>query len=135
MGIRGRWPDLIAKYSSRLRKQVDLREEDEVGRVRAEYEEYSVRLAHLDAELSDLAAMHASAPTAADRRSVDAKFGKLSRQRPKLVAKVTERDERIAEASRRAADDREDVATVGDELMSLYANPNELIKHARRDVG
>jgi type I restriction enzyme M protein len=44
---------------------------------------------------------------------------------------VAERDERIAEARRRAEDDRQDVAKVGDELVALYADPAELLKHAR----
>ena len=38
---------------------------------------------------------------------------------------------RIAEARRRAEDDRKDVAKVGDELVALYADPDELLKHAR----
>ena len=48
-----------------------------------------------------------------------------------MAAKLAERDERIAEARRRAEDDRQDVATVGDELVALYADPDELLKHAR----
>ena len=46
-------------------------------------------------------------------------------------AKLAERDEKIAEAQRRAADDRRDVDAVGRELVQLYANPDELLKHAR----
>jgi hypothetical protein len=42
-----------------------------------------------------------------------------------------ERDERIADVRRRAEGDRHDAAKVGDELISLYADPNELLKHAR----
>jgi type I restriction enzyme M protein len=44
---------------------------------------------------------------------------------------VAERDERIAEVRRRADEDRQDVAKVGDELIALYADPNDLLKHAR----
>ena len=58
-------------------------------------------------------------------------LGKLEKAREKVAAKVAERDERIAEARRRAEDDRQDVAKVGDELVALYADPDELLKHAR----
>ena len=44
---------------------------------------------------------------------------------------MTERNERIAESGRRAKEDRQDVDKVGDELVALYANPDELLKHAR----
>lgn len=44
---------------------------------------------------------------------------------------MTERDERIAEARRRAEDDREAIAQVGSELGALYGDPDELLKHAR----
>ena len=37
----------------------------------------------------------------------------------------------IAEVRRRADDDRKDVAAVGEELVALYADPDELLKHAR----
>jgi type I restriction enzyme M protein len=55
----------------------------------------------------------------------------VEKQREKVAAKGAERDERIAEARRRAEDDRKDVTTVGEELIALYADPDELIKHAR----
>jgi type I restriction enzyme M protein len=48
-----------------------------------------------------------------------------------LAAKLAERDERLAETRRRAEDDRKEVAAVGDELVALYADPDELLKHAR----
>src|SRR5262249_7694412 len=42
-----------------------------------------------------------------------------------------ERDEQIAQSRRRAEDDRRDVDKVGAELIALYADPDELLKHAR----
>ena len=56
---------------------------------------------------------------------------KLQKQRDKIAAKVAERDERIAGARRNAEDDRADVSAVGEELVALYADPDELLKHAR----
>src|ERR1035441_8980628 len=77
--------------------------EDEVGRLMAEYQPHADKLAKFDA---DLAA--ANIPGA----SATAKFEK---QREKLAAKITERDEKIAESRRRAADDRRNVDAVGAE--------------------
>ena len=56
---------------------------------------------------------------------------KLRKQRDKIAAKVAERDERIAEARRSAEDDRADVNAVGEEVVALYADPDELLKHVR----
>jgi type I restriction enzyme M protein len=116
-GDAAKVPGLVAEHSGRIRKQIDLREEDEVGRLEAEYQPHADKLAALDAEV------------AADRAEKAA--AKLERQRDKVAAKVGERDERIAEAQRRAEDDRHDVAKVGEELVALYADPDELLKHAR----
>ena len=69
--------------------------------------------------------------TKQERAKVEASIAKLEKQREKPAAKVAERDERIAEARRRAEDDRRDVAAVGDELRALYADSDELLKHAR----
>jgi type I restriction enzyme M protein len=55
----------------------------------------------------------------------------LQAQRDRAAAKIGERDEKIAEARRRAEDDRRDVDQVGAELVALYADPDELLKHAR----
>jgi type I restriction enzyme M protein len=60
-----------------------------------------------------------------------ATVAKVEKQQEKVAAKVSERDERIADARRRADDDRNDVSAVGAELITLYADPDELLKHAR----
>ena len=56
---------------------------------------------------------------------------KLWKQRDKVAAKVAERDERIVEAQRSAEDDRMDISAVSEELVALYSDPEELLKHAR----
>ena len=45
--------------------------------------------------------------------------------------KVAERDEKIAEIEKRAAEERAAIETVGAELRALYADPAELAKHVR----
>lgn len=122
-------PRLVAEHSGRIRKQIDLREVDEVGRVKAEYQPYSDRLAALDAELAAAGERKSAGVTNIEK--VASAIARAKKQRERVGAKVAERDERIAEAQRRAEDDRQDVTKVGEELVALYADPNELLKHAR----
>jgi len=72
-----------------------------------------------------------AAGTKQEKTKIASAIVKLEKQREKLAAKLAERDERITESRRRAEDDRKDVGAVGDELVSLYADPDELLKHAR----
>ena len=58
-------------------------------------------------------------------------MAELLKQRDKIAAKVAERDERIAEARRSADEDRVDVKAVGEELIAMYSDSDELLKHAR----
>jgi type I restriction enzyme M protein len=122
---------LVAEHSERIWKQIDLREEDEVGRLEAEYQPHADRLAALDTEISAARAKRAVAKTKGDRSTVESAVARFMKPREKLTAKISERDERVAEARRRAEDDRQDVTKVGRELIALYAGPDELLKHAR----
>jgi len=128
-GDAAKVPGLVAEHSGRIRKQIDIREEDEVGRLEAEYQPYSDRLAALDAELA--AAGERKSAAMMNVEKVASAIARVKKQREKVVAKVTERDDRIAEARHRAEDDRQDVTNVGEELVALYGDPDELLKHAR----
>ena len=66
-----------------------------------------------------------------EQKAADTKIHTLEKQQVKLSVKIAQRDERIAEARRRAEEDRQAVTNVGDELVVLYADPDELLKHAR----
>lgn len=101
---------LVERYSARLRHQIDAREEEEAGRIEAEYEPHAAKLSALEAE--------SATP-------------RVEKQREKLRAKLAERDEHIAEVRQRAEGDRTDVDAVGTELVGLYTDPDELLKHAR----
>ena len=48
-GDAAKVPKLIEEHSERIRKQIDFREEDEVGRLIAEYQPHADKLAKLDA--------------------------------------------------------------------------------------
>lgn len=66
-----------------------------------------------------------------EKVKIETKVNKLEFQRQKLAAKLSERDERIMEARRRAEEDRKDLAEVGHELGTLYGDPDELLRHTR----
>src|SRR6202011_2441779 len=111
--------DLVMEHSGRILQQIDFREQEEVGRLRAEYQVYADRLIELEAQI------------AAHRSVAEGVLAKAEKAHQKLAAKLAERDEQVAEALRRAQEDREDVTKAGGELVSLYDNPDELLKHAR----
>lgn len=124
-------PGLVAEHSGRIRNLISLREEDEVGRLEAEYQPHADRLAVLDAELTDGHARQGASKTKDEKAKAAAAIAKVEKQRERVVAKLSERNERIAEARRRAEDDRKDLSIVCQELIGLYADSDELVKHAR----
>ena len=124
-------PGLVEEHAGRIRRQIDALEEEEAGRIEAEYQSHVDKLAALDAELTEARKRKAAAGTKQQKAKGARAIAKLEKQHDRLDAKLAERDERTAEARRRAEDDRKDVAAVGIELIGLYADPNELLKHAR----
>jgi type I restriction enzyme M protein len=130
-GDAAKVPGLVAVHAGRIRRQIDAREEEETGRIEAEYQPSADKFAALDAELAESRKREAAAATKQEKDKAAAAVVRLEKAREKLAAKLAERDERIAEARRRAEDDRKDVAAVGDELVAIYGDPDELLKHAR----
>lgn len=130
-GDASKVPGLVAQHSLRIREQINAREHDEVERLEAEYADAATRLAKLEAELAEMQAELAKISAKSARDKAEVAFAKLEGQRDKAAAKIAERDEKIGEARRRAADDRNDVDAVGKELGALYGDPDELLKHAR----
>ena len=114
-------PGLVVEHSARIHQEIDRRKEDEVGRIEAEYQTHIDRLAALEAELGE----------ARDKVRAARAVTKLTKQRDKAAAKVAERDERIAETLRIAEHERKDVSAVGEDIVALYADREELLKHAR----
>ena len=130
-GDSSRVPGLVEEHSGRIRCQIDRREADEVARLEAEYQPQADRLAALDAALVETREKQRASKTKRDKAKAVSAVTKRLKQRDTVAAKIAERDERIAEARRNAEDDRADVSAVGDELVALYADPDELLKHAR----
>ena len=124
-------PDLVARHRLRIGKQIDARETDEVERLEAEYADWADTLTRLETQLTKDSSALARLTAGTIRDKAKTALAKLQAQRDRAAAKVAERDEKIAEARRRAEDDRRDVEAVGAELGALYADPDELLKHAR----
>jgi type I restriction enzyme M protein len=130
-GEADRVADLVNQHSTRMRGVITHREEDEVGRLMAEYEKQAAKLTELEQERADIEDKLEPVKKKADRKPLETELAKLAKPIEKLRAKLAERDERIAESRRRAEEDRADVSKVGAELTALYANPDELLKHTR----
>ncbi|MFH0996399.1 MAG: class I SAM-dependent DNA methyltransferase [Pseudomonadota bacterium] len=124
-------PILVAQHSQHIREQINAREHDQIERLEAEYSDHATRLAKLESQVADARVEFARISGKTVKNKAEAPLAKLEGQRDKTAAKIIERDEKIAEARRRAEDDRRDVYQVGSELGALYDDPNELLKHAR----
>jgi type I restriction enzyme M protein len=66
-GDAAKVPDLVAEHSERIRKQIDLRKKDEVGRLQAEYQAHAERLVVLNAEITAARAKRDAAKTKGDK--------------------------------------------------------------------
>ena len=130
-GERSTASSLVAEHSDRIHLEIDRREADEIARLVAEYQPQADHLAALEVELQEAREKQRAAKTKRDKAKAASWVTKLLKQRDKDAARVAERDERIAETRRNAEDDRADVSAVGEELVALYADPDELLKHAR----
>lgn len=130
-GDAGKVDKLVLEYGERIRRQIDLREEDEVGRITAEFENVAENLAGVDKKLATARAVVNEAKDRTAKSKAQMEVAKLEKQREKLAARISERDGKIAESRRRAESDRQDITKVGEELKALYSDPDELTKHAR----
>ena len=128
-------PGLVGEHGGRIRTEINRREAEEIGRLEAEYQPHADKLAGLERELTEAREVEKEVTAKSDKIKAAKVVGKLEKQRDKerdkATAKIAERDQRIAEIRRSAEDDRADVSAVADELVSLYGDPDELIKHAR----
>lgn len=130
-GDATRVPDLCGRFSDRILGQITAQEADEVGRLAAEYEPI---VSQIDGILQEIAASAVELEAATTQKARTASERKTAKNRglvDKLEAKLAERDALVATAQRRAAEDRADVSAVRDELLAVYSDPAEIVKHAR----
>lgn len=124
-------PELVEVHSQRIHRQISEWEKDEIERLEAEYQEHVDKLAEIDSGIDASRTERLRLTDESKRKKVDSRIRRLKRQRAKPLSKIVERDEKIAETRRRAEDDRQDVTKVGEELVALYSDPEERVKHAR----
>jgi type I restriction enzyme M protein len=124
-------PGLVAEHSQRIREQINAREHDQIERLEVEYRDHASRLAKVETEVAEARAELTKITGKTAKEKAETALAKLEWQRDKVAAKIAERDEKIAEARRRAQDDRRDLEQVGAELGTLYGDLDELLKHAR----
>ena len=126
---------LVDEHGGRIHTEINRREAEEIGRLEAEYQPHADKLAGLERELTEAREVEKEVTAKSDKIKAAKVVGKLEKQRDKerdkVAAKIAERDQCIADVRRSAEDDRTDVSNVADELISLYNDPDELIKHAR----
>lgn len=124
-------PGLVVKYSTLIRAEIAKREQEEVQRLEAEYADSVASLEKVDASIVEAQKKIQEAKGKTEKGKAGIALEKLEAQRNKIVSKLAERDEKIAEVHRRAQDDRNDVEQVGIELGGIYADQDELLKHTR----
>jgi type I restriction enzyme M protein len=122
---------LVEQHSRRILEQITLRENEEVERLAGEYQEVSDKLTRVEEAILILQSESKTATTKVEATKVEKRIEGLEKVRAKLTTKIAERDERIAETCRRAKEDRQDVVKVGEGLIALYADSDELLKHTR----
>ena len=130
-GEASKAPGLVEQHSQSIHREIDRRESGEVGRLEAEYQPHANRLTALDAGLQKVREKQRAAKTKPEKAKAASTEKKLLKQREKVATKIAEREERVAAARRNAENDRAEVSAVGEELVALYAHPDELLKHAR----
>jgi type I restriction enzyme M protein len=124
-------PELCAHYTGRILEQIKLREEDEVGRLYAEYQPFVDRMAELEQEIAIAEGVRGSATTKRARDAAERNISTFVGQREKLIAKIAERDEQVSASQLRATADRADVSSTSADLISMYDDELELVKNAR----
>lgn len=123
--------ELVTQHATRLQAVVSREEAEDVARLVAEYEDVEKKLFSLQADAVTLDARITKTKTSTDRKKLETAKAKVEKAIEKQRKKLAERDERIAEVRNRADEDRHAIDTVGQELIAMYADPAELIKHAR----
>ena len=78
---------LVDEHAGHIRRQGDSREEEEAGRIEAEYQPQAEKLVALDAELAEARRTESAATTKQDKAKAAGAIAKLEKQREKLAAR------------------------------------------------
>ncbi len=130
-GDAARAEQLIEHHAARLSATITQTEADECALIHEEYQIYETRLAELQAQVSELPAQSATVEEAPKASKIDKARAALEKQMAQPSKKLAERDERLTEARKRAEEERQAIHDVAGELRAMYADPDELARHAR----
>ena len=122
---------LVKKHSTRLQGVVTTQEAEDVARLTVEYQEFEVAVTNLQIDHATADADIAKAKNKTERDKFEKAKAKIEKSLEKPRKKLAERDETIAEVHKLAEEDRHSIESTGQELIGLYAEPVELVKHAR----
>lgn len=121
----------VKAHGKRLHAVIDREEAEETARITAEFQPTADKLAAVTAKLGDAEKALAAASSKSEKTKAKKKVAQLTKAAEKLRKELAVRDERIAEARKLAAEERQAIEAVGAELIAVYADPAELAKHAR----
>lgn len=121
---------LAKAHCDRLQAEVTRIEAEEVARISVEYEPAAKKAQELQNQIADVSNRLATAAKP-DRKKLESDQKKLQATLDRPLKELAKRDEEIAAARRKAAEDHQALVDTADELVGLYADPSELVKHAR----
>jgi type I restriction enzyme M protein len=126
---------LVAAHSARIEGKINDEEANTLQLITVEFENEATQFKKLGVEIEAgrirAETAEAKGETAREKTARSKQFDKLDKAVTKLKKKLDTRDERLVEARRRAEEERQAVRDTGSELRGLYADPDELLKHAR----
>jgi len=102
-----------------------------VARLMVEYQEFEDAVTTLQVDLAAADAEIAKAKNKTEKDKLEKAKAKIEKSLEKPRKKLAERDEQVAEVRKLAQEDRHAIETTGQELVTLYSEPAELVKHAR----
>ena len=122
---------LVDRYRDHIARQIASRQAADEALLIAEYQPFATVHERTQEDRAAAESASKAARTAAQRKQAEKRIAKADKEAAKARAKLSERDERIADVRRMADDDRGDVDVVGVELVEMYKDPEELLRHAR----
>ncbi len=129
-GDAARAEELTKLHRDRLQAEVTRVEIEECSRIAAEYEPSRKKVTELQAALADMA-QKVMAASKSERKALESDHKKLQAAMERPLRELAKRDEEIAAARRKAAEDHQSLVDTADELHNIYSDPSELAKHAR----
>jgi type I restriction enzyme M protein len=123
--------DLVTYHGKRLVGVVERDEAEEIARITAEFQSDADKLAELEKQIADLEAELGKVTKKPDRDKLEKAKARIEKAGAKLLEVIARRDEQIAEVSNRANEECDAIQIVGKELVAMYGDTTELVKHAR----